>query len=56
MTPEEDLQAYIDQMETTQGFVVGADFGLHLQSWLEDQSSDQTGCLMIDSVFISEQL
>lgn len=56
MTPEEEVANYIEMIERERGYPVGAEAGLHLQSWLENQVTENSGCVMIDSVFVSEEL
>lgn len=51
-TRPDEAQEWLAKIRQMNPHFDGKEYGLHLQSWLEEQDSDETGCPLIDQPFV----
>lgn len=51
MTPNE-TEGRISRLKELDGYAIPPDYGLHLQDWLSNQITENTGCPLLDTPFL----
>jgi len=51
MTPD-DTQSRVNRLKELDKYAIPPDYGLHLQDWLSNQTTENTGCPLLDTPFL----